>query len=561
MNNSSPEILARIREEIDAIDTQLVGLLNKRAELALQAGASKGNSVKFRPTREASIMARIKKINPGPLKNETLVAVMREVISGCLNLEQTLRVGFLDAENYGEQAARSRFGVMAEYVAASSTEDALEKVERGEIDVAVLALEGVAGDSQDETSELLSKFNLSACDEIRFPLRDQHVIRFIVVVNQDTDNAKAGAVDFAAKKSAAPKNYILNLNPYQPSVPLNHVARQFDLQPEDIAQLASNENPIAPSSQVIEAVRRALKGASRYPDQLDLISSIAGFCHVSPARVAIGNGSNDILDMIARVYLGEGDEAISSRYSFAVYKIATTTAGAENVVVDNKPDFNLDLRAILAAITPKTKVIWLDNPGNPTGAFTPYNDIRQFLNSTPKNIKVVLDEAYFEYLPDNDRQNAIEWLKDFPNLIIVRTFSKMYGLAGVRVGYATADTETIELMNRVRHPFNVNVLALVAAQAALQDRDFVEKSRQLNKRGRDELMASVKNLGLSCIKPYGNFVTVRVPNAQNVYQKLLEKGVVVRPLAAYGMADYLRISVGTKVQNQKLINALTEILS
>lgn len=358
-----------------------------------------------------------------------------------------------------------------------------------------------------------------------------------------------------------PKNYILDLNPYQPSTPLSHVAHQFKLNPATIVQMASNENPLGFSPTVIDALNRALSGASRYPDQHDLIQAIADFNQVSPEQIAIGNGSNDILDMIARIYLGEGDQAISSRYSFAVYQIATRTAGAQNVIVDTRPDFNLDLASIVSALTPKTKVIWLDNPGNPTGAFTPYSQIKHFIRQIPKRVKIVLDEAYFEYLPNIEKQNAIEWLKEFPNLILVRTFSKMYGLAGLRVGYAIANPEIIELMNRVRQPFNVNVLALLAAQASLLDQSFVQKSRMINEQGRSDLTNAFDSLDLNYIKPYGNFVSVNIPNAAEVYQSLLEAGVIVRPLTAYGMTGYLRVSIGTSPQNQKFITALTEILS
>jgi histidinol-phosphate aminotransferase len=360
---------------------------------------------------------------------------------------------------------------------------------------------------------------------------------------------------------AEPKRYILDLNPYQPSIPLSQVAKQFSLDPAAIVQLASNENPLGPSPKVIKAVNAALKDVSRYPDQHDLVNAVVKFYKILPEQVAIGNGSNDILDMIARVYLGEGDEAVSSQYSFAIYKIATRTAGAANIIAQTKPDFNLDLNAMAAAITPNTKVIWLDNPGNPTGAFTPYSEIRQFLETIPKNIKVVLDEAYYEYLPDQERKNALEWLADFPDLIITRTFSKMYGLAGMRVGYAVASPRIIELMNRVRHPFNVNIPALIAAETALCDQGFVRRSRHLNTAGREMLTSAFDLHGLDYIQPYGNFVALRLPNASDVYQQLLTKGVIVRPLAGYGMGDYLRVTIGTKLENQRFIDVLTEILS
>jgi histidinol-phosphate aminotransferase len=348
------------------------------------------------------------------------------------------------------------------------------------------------------------------------------------------------------------------LSPYQPSLPPHQAVAEHGIQPQSIVQLASNENPLGASPKAIAAFKQAASNVHRYPDQHELVGAIAQHCAVPADMIALGNGSNDVLDLAARIYLGKGDEAISSQYSFAVYPIATASTGAKNVVVPLASDYAHDLEASLRAITPKTKLIWLDNPSNPVGAFAPYDDIEKFVRAVPRRITVVLDEAYREYLDKEERKDSISWTRQYPNLILTRTFSKMYGLAGLRIGYAIAAPQVAELLNRVRQPFNVNTPALRAAVAALGDQAFVAKSYELNKADRQQLQEGFASLGLKTLPARGNFVTVHVPQAQSTYKRLLAHGIIVRPLAGYGLPEHLRVSVGTQTQNSRLLTALAD---
>lgn len=355
------------------------------------------------------------------------------------------------------------------------------------------------------------------------------------------------------------KDYICDLTPYQPGLPIERIMRESSVKLESIIRLDSNENPLGPSPKARAAFGEASKTVNRYPEQFSLVSSLARHYGVDSAMVVVGNGSNDILDIIARTYLGAGDEAISTQYSFAIYAIATQSTGARNVVVPAK-SFGHDLPAMLRAITPRTKLIWIDNPGNPTGTFVPYAELREFLREVPAHVMVVLDEAYYEYLDDTDQADSISWLKEHPNLIPVRTFSKIYGLAGLRVGFCIAAPEVAELLNRVRQPYNVNNLALVAAKAALTDREFVERSRNLVQEGKRLLIAELRELHLETLPAFGNFISFRAVNGQALRAALLSKGVIIRPLDGYGMTDWLRLTVGLPEENKRFIEVLKACL-
>lgn len=357
-----------------------------------------------------------------------------------------------------------------------------------------------------------------------------------------------------------PLQYICDLNPYQPGTPIELVAREHGLDPGKIIKLASNENPLGMSPKAEEAVRRALEEGHRYPDQYQLTHRLSAKLGVAPENIVLGNGSNDVLDLIARTFLDEGREAVSSRYAFAVYPIATQSAGATNIIVADR-NFGNDLEAMLAAITPKTGIVWIVNPNNPTGTLTPYTELKQFVEKVPREVVVVLDEAYYEYLEPEDRADSIRWLDQHPNLIIVRTFSKAYGLAGLRIGYGIAAPEIAELLNRVRQPFNTNSLALVAAEAALDDEEFLVRTVQTNREGRKQLLDGLAGLGLETIPAHGNFVTVCVQDAAAVNTKLLKAGVIVRPLASYGLANWLRVTVGTQAENQAFLTTLSAMLT
>lgn len=353
--------------------------------------------------------------------------------------------------------------------------------------------------------------------------------------------------------------YVRAISPYVPGKPITALAREFGLDEKEIVKLASNENPFGMSPKAKQAVARALSESYRYPDPFDLCAKLAESCGVGIDQIVLGNGSNDVLDIAARVFLAPGRSAVMAQYAFAVYPLATQTCGAEAIVVPAR-HYGHDLDAMLAAIRPDTRLIWIANPNNPTGTFLPFAAIRDFLARVPPEIAVVLDQAYDEYLAPEERVDTIAWIADFPNLIVTRTFSKIHGLAGLRVGYAVASGAVADLMNRVRQPFNVNDLALVAAQAALEDHAFLAESFLANRRGMQQIVAGLKHLGLDHIPSHGNFVTFAVPDGGEINQRLLRQGVIVRPLAGYGMPHHLRVTIGTERENARFLDALRQAL-
>lgn len=358
--------------------------------------------------------------------------------------------------------------------------------------------------------------------------------------------------------SLAP-DYIRAISPYVPGKPITEVARELGLPVDSIVKLASNENPLGMSPKARAAVERAVAGIERYPDQFELVAALAGRFGLDPMQVVLGNGSNDVLDMVGRVFLAPGRSSVFSQHAFAVYPLATMAAGGQCIEVPAR-DFGHDLMAMRAAIRADTRVVWLANPNNPTGTFIPDHDVKPFLASVPSDVVVVLDEAYNEYLAPADRADTVRWLKDHPNLIITRTFSKVYGLAGLRVGYALAAPEVADLMNRVRHPFNVNNLAIAAATAALDDHLFLAESYESNRRGMEQIIAGLKRLGLDHIPSHGNFIAFRVGDAATANQKLLRQGVIVRPVAGYGMPQHLRVTIGLESENARFLAALESAL-
>jgi histidinol-phosphate aminotransferase len=356
-----------------------------------------------------------------------------------------------------------------------------------------------------------------------------------------------------------PKQYICDLAPYQPGLPIALVARQYGLNPRSIIKLASNENPLGMGPNARAALLKELPRACRYPEQYALLQAISHALNVPADQIVLGNGSNDVLDLVARTFLAKGDEAVSSQYAFAVYAIATQSTGARSVVVTAK-GYAHDLAAMVAAVTPHSKVLWIANPNNPTGTFIPYNELYEHLSRVPRHVTIVLDEAYYEYLENDDRYDSTRWLQYFPNLILVRTFSKIHGLAGLRIGYALTSARTAELMNRVRQPFNVSTLSIAAAVAALGDMRFVHRSQTVNRSGRTQLLAGLKKLAIEPLPAYGNFVTFAVPCAAAVNEALLRTGIIVRLLASYGMPDHLRVTIGTAKENQHFLAGLHHIL-
>jgi histidinol-phosphate aminotransferase len=350
-------------------------------------------------------------------------------------------------------------------------------------------------------------------------------------------------------------SYVRAISPYQPGKPISELAREMGIPVDRIVKLASNENPLGMSPKARRAVEAAISGSERYPDQFDLIARVAECCGVAQDQVVLGNGSNDVLDLIARVFLAPGRSAVFAQHAFAVYPLATLSTGAELIATPAR-NYGHDLNAMRAAIRPDTRIVWIANPNNPTGNFLPYPEVRAFLEAVPEDVVVVLDEAYNEYLPPAERVDTAAWIKDFPNLVVTRTFSKIFGLAGLRVGYALASPEIADLMNRVRQPFNVNNLAIAAAIAALDDHLFVAESYELNRRGMEQLVAGLKRLGLEHIPSHGNFVTFRVGDGTGVNQKLLKQGVIVRPIGGYGLSEWLRVTIGSEPENARFLDAL-----
>jgi len=357
--------------------------------------------------------------------------------------------------------------------------------------------------------------------------------------------------------AALAPSYIRAISPYQPGKPVTQLAREMGIPVDSIVKLASNENPLGMSPKARAALERASTDLSRYPDQFELSQAISERYGVGMERIVLGNGSNDLLDLVARVFLAPGRSSVFSQHAFAVYPLATMSAGGECIQVPAK-DYGHDLPAMQAAIRPDTRVVWIANPNNPTGSFLPYPQVRAFLRSVPQDVVVVLDEAYNEYLPPALREDTLAWLAEFPNLVITRTFSKIYGLAGLRVGYALASAEIVDLMNRVRLPFNVNNLALAAAVGALDDHVFIAESFELNRRGMEQVVAGLKRLGLEHIPSHGNFVAFAVNDAAATNQHLLRQGVIVRPIGGYGLPRHLRVTIGLERENARFLEALAK---
>jgi histidinol-phosphate aminotransferase len=359
--------------------------------------------------------------------------------------------------------------------------------------------------------------------------------------------------------AAQSPGYILAISPYVPGKPITELAREMGIPVEKIVKLASNENPLGMSPKARVAVEKSIAGVERYPDQFELIAALAERSGLAQEQIVLGNGSNDVLDLAARVFLAPGRSAVMSQHAFAVYPLATMSAGAACVIAPAK-HYGHDLAAMRAAIRPDTRVVWIANPNNPTGNFLPYPEVRAFLALVPADVAVVLDEAYNDYLPPADRVDTLGWIKEFPNLIVTRTFSKIHGLAGLRVGYAAASAEVADLMNRVRQPFNVNNLALAAALAALDDHAFLADSYDLNRRGMEQLVAGIKRLGLEHIPSHGNFITFAVHDGAAINRKLLQHGVIVRPIAGYGLPNHLRVTIGLEPENACFLEALESAL-
>jgi len=356
--------------------------------------------------------------------------------------------------------------------------------------------------------------------------------------------------------------HVRGIAPYQGGRPIEEVAHELGLKPESIIKLASNENPLGMPPSARAAAEAALAEVGRYPDGngAALKSALAQRLNVPIAWLTLGNGSNDILELAASLMLGPGASCVYSQHSFAVYALATQARGARAIVVPAR-DLGHDLAAMRAAVAGDTRLIYIANPNNPTGTLLDPDALRAFVASVPPGVVVVLDEAYHEYLPQSAQYDSLAWVRRHPNLIVSRTFSKVYGLAGLRVGYGIAQDDMTDLLNRIRQPFNVSSVAQAAARAALDDVAFVRRSVELNRLGRSQLCTALAAMGLELAPAHGNFVLVRVGPAAAVYQELLKRGVIVRPVANYGLPQWLRVTVGLPDENTRFLQELAAALA
>jgi len=355
--------------------------------------------------------------------------------------------------------------------------------------------------------------------------------------------------------------WVRDIAPYVPGKPIEELARELDLDPAGIVKLASNENPRGPGPKALAAIATAAADVTRYPDGngFALRAALAARLGVSAGSLVLGNGSNDVLELVTQAFLTPGDEAIYAQHAFAVYPLATHARGARGIEVPAK-DYGHDLAAMLAAVTPRTRVVFVANPNNPTGTWIDGAAMEAFVAKVPREVVVVLDEAYDEYLAPADRSRSVSWIGRYPNLIVSRTFSKAYGLAALRVGYGVMDPSVADLLNRVRQPFNVNSLAQAAAIAALADTAYVEESARVNREGMRQIEAGLAGLGVAFVPSHGNFLLVNVGDGARVYAALLRDGVIVRPVGNYGLPGFLRVTVGLPAENERFLTALGRAL-
>jgi len=355
--------------------------------------------------------------------------------------------------------------------------------------------------------------------------------------------------------------HVRAIAPYVGGKPIEEVARELDLDPATIVKLASNENPRGPSPKAQAAIASAVADLTRYPDGngFALKAALSRHLGVAPEQIVLGNGSNDVLELATHAFLRPGDHAVYSQYAFIVYPLATKARGAIGIEVP-AADFGHDLDAMQQAISPSTRIVFVANPNNPTGTWIPGDVVERFVAAVPRDVIVVLDEAYNEFLDPAEQAHSTAWISRYPNLVVSRTFSKAHGLAALRVGYGVMDAATADLMNRVRQPFNVNSLAQAAALAALDDVDYVEESRALNRRGMQQVAAELRALALRALPSRGNFILFEVRDADEVFRALLREGIIVRPVANYGLPGWLRVTIGTEPENARFLAALARAI-
>lgn len=357
---------------------------------------------------------------------------------------------------------------------------------------------------------------------------------------------------------------IQQLKPYAPGKPLSELEREYGI--TDAVKLASNESPFAPANSVMTAIKNHMAELNRYPDGngFELKAKLAAKHQLQQTQISLGNGSNDILELAARTFVSAGDEVIFSQHSFAVYPIVTMAVNGSMQIATALPPnhssqpYGHDLSAMLELVNKRSKLIFIANPNNPTGTYLSIAQIKEFMSSLPETVIVVIDEAYYEYVEQQDYASALELIVEYPNLIVTRTFSKAYGLPGLRIGYGLSQPAIADCLNRVRQPFNVNYLAQVAAIAALDDKAYLKQAIDNNRQQMEFLKQEFTDLNLDYIPSVGNFICVKVAtdDAAPIYLKLLEQGIIVRPVASYDLPQYLRVSIGTKTENERFIAAL-----
>ncbi len=355
-----------------------------------------------------------------------------------------------------------------------------------------------------------------------------------------------------------------DLVPYSAGKPIEEVAREMGL--EKIVKLASNENPMGMSPLAVEAVKRAASGMNRYPDgdAWDLKARLSERLSVPRDNIVLGNGSNEILELLAQLFLTEGDETLYAWPAFVVYRLATLAHGGRGIEIPLDGDLRHDLQAMADALTDRTRIVYVANPNNPTGTYVGRAELEKFMERVPENVPFVLDEAYFEYARHlTDYPDGMEYFRQGRPIVVVRTFSKAHGLAGLRVGYAVMPGNLAGLINRVRQPFNVNSLAQVAAVAALEDESFVERGLDHNRRELGRIQSAVESMGLTVTPSFTNFLLIDLcgRSGKDVYEALMKKGVIVRPMAPYGLPGTIRVTAGLKEENDIFLEALKEIIA
>jgi len=356
-------------------------------------------------------------------------------------------------------------------------------------------------------------------------------------------------------------SFLKTLPTYQPGRPIEEVARELGLSADSIIKVASNENPFGPSPLALEAMRKALPGVNLYPDgnAYYLKQKLAAKLGVEPANLVLGNGSNEIIEFVSHALLGPDTNVVVSQYCFAIYPIVARMSGAEVVTVPAK-NYGHDLPAMLRAITPRTRIVFVANPNNPTGTLAPREDLIQFVNDVPDNVLLVMDEAYIEFLEDPVDLIPLIRLGARKNLILMRTFSKIYGLAGLRIGYGIGEATLVSALEKVRQPFNANLLAQTAALAALDDDEHVRKTRANNFTGLGFFAKELRQLKLEYVPSYANFILVRVGDGQKIFNAMQKLGVITRPMGGYHLPEWIRISIGTRAENERSLEALKKSL-